>query len=142
MLGCSSLPRFYYKKGYDFSAEKETKPYLRFTDVKDSVDVLASEIGIASFYADDFNGKPTYSGAIYDMNGLSAAHPTFPMGTIIRVTNLSNSKSVVVEVNDRMPPTPGRIIDLSLGTARALDMEIKGLDKVKVEVLKWGTGKK
>lgn len=76
------------------------------------------------------------------MNGLSAAHPTYQMGTVVRVTNLSNEKSVVIKINDRMPFRPDRIIDLSLGCARELDMVNAGITEVKVEVLEWGNGKK
>ncbi len=141
LAGCSSAPRFFSKKGVS-AEEIKSAPSLRYSDLPDSAEVLATETGIASFYSDDFNGNPTYNGEIYNMNGLSAAHPSYPMGTIIRVTNLSNMKSVVIKVNDRMPPHPDRIIDLSLGTARALGMETKGLQKVKIEVLKWGEGRK
>ncbi len=141
LAGCSSAPRFFSNR----SAAIDIKSYsaaLRYSDIPDSSHVIETETGIASFYSDEFNGKPTYSGTIYNMNGLSAAHPTYPMGTIIRVTNLSNMKSVVIEVNDRMPLHPDRIIDLSLGTARVLGMENKGLQKVRIEVLKWGEGRK
>jgi rare lipoprotein A len=76
------------------------------------------------------------------MNGISAAHQTYPMETIIRVTNLSNNKNVILRINDRMPYWKERIIDLSLGTARELDFIEKGLTKVRIDVLKWGEGKK
>jgi rare lipoprotein A len=76
------------------------------------------------------------------MNSISAAHPFFPMGTLVRVTNLSNNKSVVLKINDRMPYRPDRIIDLSLGAARELGFVEDGLAEVKVEVLEWGKGKK
>jgi len=103
---------------------------------------LETEIGIASYYADEFNGRPTASGVIYDMNKVSAAHPFHPLGTICRVTNLVNNRSLVLEINDRMPYRPDRIMDLSLGAARELDMLIVGIQKVKLEVLQWGTGKR
>ncbi len=141
LVGCSSAPRFFSNRSAVIDIKSHSAP-LRYSDIPDSSHVIETETGIASFYSDEFNGKPTYSGTIYNMNGLSAAHPTYPMGTIIRVTNLSNMKSVVIEVNDRMPLHPDRIIDLSLGTARVLGMENKGLQKVKIEVLKWGEGRK
>jgi rare lipoprotein A len=103
---------------------------------------LEVEIGIASYYADEFNGRPTASGVIYDMNKVSAAHPFHPLGTIARITNLVNEKSIVLEINDRMPYRPDRIIDLSLGAAKELDMLIVGIQKVKIEVLQWGAGKR
>lgn len=99
---------------------------------------LETVTGVASYYADKFNGRLTSNGEIYDMYGLTAAHPTYPHGTIIRVTNLGNGKSVVVRINDRMPYRPDRIIDLSLGTAMELDMVEDGLAEVKLEILEWG----
>ncbi len=70
------------------------------------------------------------------MNGLSAAHRELPLGTIIRVTHLSNGKSVVVKVNDRGPFVSGRILDLSLGAAKKLDMVKEGVARVKIEIVK------
>ena len=104
----------------------------------DNLVIEKTQIGIASFYADQFHGKITYSGEVYNMHGLTAAHPSLPMNTVIRVTNLANNKSVVIKINDRMPKHPDRIIDLSYGTAKYLGMEEAGLAKVKVEVLKKG----
>ena len=133
---CSSVPRFTsrWKSG---TREQESP---RFNHA--SSEVIESQTGIASFYSDQFNGKITYSGEVYNMFGLSAAHPSYQMGTIVRVTNLSNEKSVVIPINDRMPFRPDRIIDLSLGTAQELDMISAGITEVKVEVLEWGKGRK
>ena len=75
------------------------------------------------------------------MYGISAAHQTYPMGTLLRVTNLKNNKSVILRVNDRMPYNPERIIDLSLGAAEKLDMVQDGLAEVRIDVLKFGNGK-
>ena len=98
----------------------------------------AAEIGEASFYADDFNGKKTANGEIYNMNDLTAAHPSLPFNTIVRVTNLANNKSVKVRINDRMPSFKGRIIDLSLAAAKKIDMISSGIQEVKLEVLNSG----
>ena len=70
------------------------------------------------------------------MNGLSAAHRELPLGTVIRVTHLGNGKSVVVKVNDRGPFVEGRILDLSLGAAKKLDMVAEGVARVKIEIVK------
>lgn len=99
---------------------------------------LELEYGTASFYADEFDGKKTANGEIYDMHDLTAAHPSYPFNTIVRVTNLSNGKSVEVRINDRMPQFKGRIIDLSLAAAKEIEMINKGIEEVKVEVIKWG----
>jgi rare lipoprotein A len=89
--------------------------------------------GIASWYGADFHGRKTANGEVYDMNGISAAHPTMPMPSYARVTNLENGRSMVVRVNDRGPYAHGRIIDLSTGTAKALGTYGAGLARVRVE---------
>ena len=101
-------------------------------------EVLESSIETASYYADEFNGKKTASGEIFDMNSLTAAHTSYPLRTICRVTNLKNQKSVIVRINDRKPNTNNRAIDLSLGAAKEIDMINDGLAEVKVEILEWG----
>ena len=96
--------------------------------------------GIASYYAQDFHGKKTANGEVYDMHKMTAAHRSFPFGTKVRVTNLENNKSVIVRVNDRGPFKLERIMDLSLGAAEALDMTKSGTAKVRLEVVEWGSG--
>ncbi len=92
--------------------------------------------GMATYYANEFHGKKTASGEIYDMNKLTAASVDLPFGTAVRVTNLENRKSVVVRINDRMPKnSKGRIIDVSLAGAKALEMVRSGVVRVRVEVL-------
>jgi rare lipoprotein A len=89
--------------------------------------------GIASWYGRDFHGRPTANREVYDMHSISAAHPTMPLPSYARVTNLENGRSIIVRVNNRGPYTHGRVIDLSVGTAKALDFYGKGLAKVRVE---------
>lgn len=103
-----------------------------------TTNILETETGTASFYADEFNGKKTANGEIYDMNELTAAHPKYPFNTIVEVTNLKNSRRVQVRINDRMPNFKNRIIDLSLKAAEKLGMIQDGIQDVKVEVIKWG----
>ena len=97
--------------------------------------------GVSSFYADDFHGKLTANGEIYDMYGLTAAHKTLPLNTIVRVTNLSNNKSLILRINDRGPYVKGRILDCSYGAAKKLDFIAQGTTDVKVEVIEWGDNK-
>jgi rare lipoprotein A len=89
--------------------------------------------GIASWYGRDFHGRRTANGEVYDMNAISAAHPTMPMPSYARVTNLENGRSIVVRVNDRGPYAHNRVIDLSMGAARALGTYGSGLARVRVE---------
>ena len=96
------------------------------------------ERGIASWYGEDFHGRPTSSGEIYNMYDLTAAHKLMPLGTIAKITNLENDQSVVVKINDRGPFIEGRIIDLSYSAAREIGMAEKGLSRVEIKVIKWG----
>jgi len=94
--------------------------------------------GKASYYGKKFHGKKTASGEVFDMNKLSAAHRTYPFGTILKVTNLATSKSVEVKVNDRGPFVKGRILDLSYEAAKQLEMIKSGTTEVQIEVVKLG----
>jgi rare lipoprotein A len=94
------------------------------------------QIGTASWYGDYFQGKATASGEPYNMYDLTAAHPTLPLGSWVRVTNLRNGRAVVVRINDRGPVVPGRIIDLSYNTARVLQFESQGLQRVRLDVVR------
>src|SRR5262249_17661794 len=89
--------------------------------------------GLASWYGDDFHGRLTANGEVYDMHSISAAHPTLPMPCYVRVTNLANKKSLIVRVNDRGPYAQGRVIDLSVRAAKLLGFHDKGLGRVRVE---------
>lgn len=94
--------------------------------------------GEASYYADKFIGRTTASGERYDPEAMTAAHRSLPFGTRVRVTRLSNGRSVVVRINDRGPFVRGRIIDVSHAAARKLDMMREGVVPVTVEVLSAG----
>ena len=91
--------------------------------------------GIASYYADEFNGRATSSGEIFDMNSFTAAHKTIPFGTIVEVKNLSNGKSVTVKINDRGPFVAGRIIDLSKAAAKQIDLIRTGTAEVELTII-------
>jgi rare lipoprotein A len=92
-----------------------------------------SAVGLASWYGEDFHGRPTANGETFNMNSLSAAHPSLPLPCNVRVTNLLNHRSIVVRVNDRGPYVGGRVIDVSAKTAKVLGFYDDGLSKVKVE---------
>ena len=91
------------------------------------------EIGIASWYGPAFHGKASASGEIFNENDLTAAHPTLPIPSLVKVTNLENGRSVIVRLNDRGPFVDDRIIDLSKAAAAALDMYAKGTARVRVQ---------
>lgn len=93
------------------------------------------ESGVASWYGEKFHGKTTANGETYDMNGLTAAHRTLPLPSVVRVTNLENGRSINLRINDRGPFARGRIIDLSRRAAQLLGFELRGTAKVRVEIL-------
>lgn len=145
ILSCSSSPRFIRDSGGDNG--RDVRPNGSDTAATtatvrpSSGKVLLTLEGVASYYADAFHGKLTSNGETFDMNALTAAHRTFPFGTKVRVTNLGNGKTVVVRVNDRGPFVDGRIIDLSLGAAKVIDLVQTGTGRVRLEVLEWGDGR-
>ncbi len=97
--------------------------------------VALNQQGIASYYGAKFNGRKTASGERYSHNAMTAAHRSAPFGSQIRVTNISNGRSVVVRVNDRGPWVRGRIVDVSGVAARQLGMTGRGLTRVRVSSL-------
>lgn len=90
------------------------------------------ETGIASFYSESYNGRKTANGESYSSSKFTAAHKTLAFGTRVKVTNLSNGKTVKVRINDRGPFVAGRIIDLTRAAARKIDMENAGITKVQI----------
>lgn len=93
------------------------------------------QVGEASWYGPEFHGKTTANGERYNMLLMTAAHPTLPFNTLVRVTNLDNGRTAVVRINDRGPFLKGRILDLSYTAARALGANSPGVIRVKIEVV-------
>jgi peptidoglycan lytic transglycosylase len=104
---------------------------------------LETRVGLASYYGKEFHGRTTASGARFDMNALVAAHPSYPFGTRVRVTNLANDRSTVVRIVDRGPAAElraeGLLIDLSHKAAETLGFIQQGRTRVRLEVLAWGS---
>jgi len=92
--------------------------------------------GIASWYGQEFHGRPTSNGEIYNMHDLTAAHRTLPFGTVVEITNILNGRTITVRINDRGPFVGNRIIDLSYAAARMLDMVGPGTIPIRLEVVK------
>jgi len=99
-----------------------------------------TERGVASWYGRPFHGRPTANGETYDMNRLSCAHKTLPLGTVVRVTNLANHHQLDLRVNDRGPYVHGRIVDCSRAAARRLGFLDAGTVPVKLQVVRAGAG--
>jgi rare lipoprotein A len=97
------------------------------------------EVGISSWYGDEFHGKPTANGDVFNKNSLTAAHNTLPLPSMVRVTNLENNKTIILMVNDRGPFAKGRVIDVSERAADILGYKEKGIAKVRVQFLEGQT---
>jgi rare lipoprotein A len=93
------------------------------------------ETGVAAWYGKELHGKKTASGEVFDMNALSAAHRLLPLGSLIRVTNLENFKSIKLRITDRGPFNKGRVLDLSYGAAKELGFVAQGTARVRIETL-------
>jgi rare lipoprotein A len=96
---------------------------------------IFEETGIASWYGAPYHNRRGSNGEIYNMHAMTAAHLTLPLGSIVRVTNLKTDHSALVRITDRGPFVPGRIVDLSLAAAKALDVYSPGIAKVRLEVM-------
>jgi rare lipoprotein A len=129
-FGCAgSAPRFTLSKDRPPAAPGDATP---------AESSASYEEGMASYYADEFNGRKTSNGEIYDMNKFTAAHRTLPFNTKVRVTNVATGKWVVVRINDRGPFKDNRIIDLSLAAAKSLELIGNGTGKVQLQVVEAG----
>lgn len=135
-----TMPQFVLTPGF---------PHVRRAAESSAVDPMDPAApafrGIASWYGSTFDGRLTASGRVYNMYAMTAAtselHTTLPLGTMVRVVNSRNGRSVVVHITDRGPLPKGRIIDLSYGAARKLKMVKAGVAHVRVQVLHWGSNR-
>jgi len=132
VVNCSSSPR------YTTGSRSRSNPVKKVNSTAKSKKILK---GISSYYGEDFHGKLTANGEVFDMYGLTAAHKTLPLNTIVRVTNLENKKSLILRINDRGPYVKGRMLDCSYGAALKLGFIGNGTTKVKVEVIELGDDK-
>lgn len=112
----------------------ETKSNNTKNEVSESEKIY--QVGMASFYGGKWHGRRTASGEIFNTHSLTAAHKTLPFNTSVKVTNLSNGKSVVVRINNRGPYVKGRVIDLSTAAFKSIENERKGVTKVKLEIIR------
>lgn len=99
------------------------------------LDMGVKERGLASWYGDAFHGEATASGELFDMEALTAAHRTLPLGTVIKVTNILNGRQIRLRINDRGPYVSGRILDLSYAAAQGLEMVGTGVAAIQLEVV-------
>jgi len=139
LLSVASLGAGAASRPSSLEAAKVTPPLVNQTSghnqrKTNSQKSKAYQAGTASWYGVQFQGKPTASGEPYDMRDFTAAHPSLPLGSFVKVTNLRNGKAVVVRINDRGPFVDGRIIDVSYNAARALGFKERGLQRVRLDL--------
>lgn len=113
---------------------KKDQPESETTEVQDNF--VFYQTGKASFYGERWNGRKTSNGEVFNTSLLTAAHKTLPFGTLVKVTNEANGKTVIVRINDRGPFIKGRVIDLSKAAFSAIESINKGVTKVKLEIIK------
>ena len=114
---------------------RPASPVVRSGEQQEAPATRVGEVGVASWYGVPYHGRTTASGETFDMNDLTAAHPSLPFGSRVRVTNLGNGRSLVLEINDRGPFVKQRIIDVSKRAAKELGFLRDGIARVRVEVL-------
>ncbi len=127
IVGCSSHPRF-----------RDEPVSKRYKDRPAKLKKGQTWRGVASYYGPKFHGRKTSNGEVFDMHRFTAAHKTLPFGTILEVTNLKNGKKCQVRINDRGPFIEGRIIDLSMGSAKKIGMINDGIAEVELKIIKVG----
>ena len=133
-FSCTPSPRYSSDFSNSSSNNKKTKKSTKINYKK-------QEIGVSSYYGTQFHGNLTANGEVFDMYGVTAAHKTLPLGTVARITNLDNDKSIILRINDRGPYINGRILDCSYGAALKLDFITSGTAKVKIDIIEFGDGK-
>ena len=139
-VNCAPSPRYKSGKSSITAPKKEKKKSDKQNKTPSFNKSKKVYKGISSFYGPKFHGKLTANGEIFDMYGVTAAHKEFPFGTVTRVTNEKNGKSLIIRINDRGPYVDGRILDCSFGAAKKLGFVGEGTAPVKIEILEWGDG--
>jgi rare lipoprotein A len=122
-------------KGTAAPAKSEEAPDLAEPTLPADAKPISTETGLASWYGPPYHNRRGSNGEVYNMNAMTAAHRTFPLGSIVRVTNVKTGQTALVRITDRGPFIPGRIVDLSLAAARKLDVWQPGVAQVKVELM-------
>ena len=131
-ISCTVSPRYSSGGNYTKAKTKKTK-----SKTVNKGGVLR---GVSSWYGPNFHGKLTANGEVYDMYGVTAAHKTLTLGTVVRVTNLDNEKSLILRINDRGPYVDGRILDCSFGAAKKLGFHEQGTANVEIKIIEEGDG--
>ena len=151
ILSCVASPRYSSnpdQKSTENKVKKTTKSTSKFSSnnnrrySSNSNSKIRGDIitGVASWYGPNFHGKLTANGEVFDQYGVTAAHKTLPLGTVVRVTNLDNGKTIILRINDRGPYVGDRVLDCSYGAATKLDFMEKGTANVEIRIIELGDG--
>ena len=133
-LSCTVSPRYGVQSS---DSTKKTKKNIKYSKKNKN----SSELKVvSSWYGRNFHGKLTANGEVYDLFGVTAAHKTLTLGTVVRVTNLDNGKSLILRINDRGPYVAGRILDCSFGAAKKLGFHEQGTANVEIKIIEEGDG--
>ncbi len=119
------------------SPKSEARPSFYFGPLPVVLQIPKGEVGMASWYGIERQGKPTASGELFDKEGLTAAHRKLPFGTLVRITNLKNLESTLLRINDRGPGISGRLLDVSWAAANQLGFLDVGLARVELDVISY-----
>ena len=144
VYSCTPSPRYAsqnIKKDNNASKSKKVKTIPVKPAPKDFDKSKTIFKGVSSYYGKDFHGKLTANGEVFDMYGITAAHKTIPLNTVVRVTNLDNDKSIILRINDRGPYIEGRMLDCSYGAAKKLGFINAGMANIEMKVIEWGDNK-
>ena len=133
-LSCTVSPRYGVQSS---DSTKKTKKNIKYSKKNKNSSELK---GVSSWYGPNFHGELTANGEVYDMYGVTAAHKTLTLGTVVRVTNLDNGKSLILRINDRGPYVDGRILDCSFGAAKKLGFHEQGTANVEIKIIEEGDG--
>jgi len=142
LFSCTASPRFNTQTAENSS--KKTNNLLLSSSRKINKNKYKSELrGFTSWYGPNFHGKLTANGEVYDQYGLTAAHRTLPLNTIVRVTNLDNGKKLILRINDRGPfvDEHKRVLDCSYGAAKKLGFLKIGIAEIKIDIIEFGDNK-
>ena len=134
LFACTASPRYNsgnIKKNSNFKVKSNKSTYSKHKKIYK---------GVASWYGPNFHGKLTANGEVFDQYGVTAAHKTLPLGTVARVTNIDNGKSLILRINDRGPYVGDRILDCSYGAATKLGFKDLGTANVEVKIIELGDG--
>tara|TARA_Y100001970_G_scaffold285390_1_gene404962 strand:- start:51331 stop:51822 length:492 start_codon:yes stop_codon:yes gene_type:complete len=142
LCSCTASPR--YSSSSNAKKQSIKKNVSKFSNNRSlrNKNVKVGDVirGVSSWYGPNFHGKLTANGEVFDQYGVTAAHKTLPLGTVVRVTNIDNDKSIILRINDRGPYVGNRILDCSYGAATKLGFKDLGTANVEIKIIEIGDG--